>query len=47
MLKENEMQRFRNLCKLLSVGSLNWDFITKAPGNRTSVAKFARINVQG
>lgn len=39
-------QRFRNLCKLLSVGSLNWDFIAKAGGNRRSVAKLARINVQ-
>lgn len=39
-------QRFRNLGKLLSVGSLNWDLIAKAPGSRKSVAKLARINVQ-
>lgn len=39
-------QSFRNLCKRLSVGSLNWDFIAKAPGSRRSVAKLARINVQ-
>jgi len=39
-------QRFGNLRKLLSVGSLNWDFITEAPGKRRSVAKSARIDVQ-